>query len=87
MSYANVFSGGLFISMAMIHLMPEATLAFNTAQIQDKGLWLIKNEQSSDIEENRIIKINGTTYKMEDKYCQNETFFPFPWAFLIVIVT
>lgn len=73
--------------MAMIHLMPEATLAFNTAQIRDKGLWLIKNEPSSNIEESRIIQINGTTYTMEDKYCQNDKFFPFPWAFLIVIIT
>ncbi len=32
LSYANVFSGGLFLSMALIHLLPEASLTFNAKQ-------------------------------------------------------
>ncbi len=72
--------------MAMIHLLPEAALTFNTAQIQDKGLWL-KSVESPESQMKGVIEINGTTYKMEDKYCPNEEFFPFPWAFLIGIFT
>ena len=36
MSYANVFAGGLFISMAFVHLLPEASLVLNYNQGVEK---------------------------------------------------
>lgn len=50
LSYANVFSGGLFISMALIHLLPEATLVFNSKQSLEhiKSLQVYNNDSSSE---------------------------------------
>lgn len=72
--------------MGLIHLLPEATLVFNTFQLSEKGLWLINYNDHENTMLNKV-NINGTVYKIEEKYCQNEAFFPFPWAFMIVILT
>ena len=103
LSYANVFSGGLFISMALIHLLPEATLVFNSKQSLEhiKSLQVYNNDSSSE-DSSEIMSISliyfliwinyfnlqdGINYRLEDKICQSPNYFPFPWAFLITIIT